>query len=232
MSVGKEPSKLRAKIKKAIGLSSITIMLLNQLALFSHANAINKIELFNYVDDKDISTLKKLANDNSSNYLISNILNKGYKLNAYEVVILSSIVDSELKANNISDKERNSLLEIQNRLKDVYREVFQANPDKLKAVGENAPVADAKQNFDNQFGNLDNFPNDNSQEPKNTSLPSNERKVEYQKQIDSAATPEELVEAMSVINIRREPSTSTSYTEDDDINPYSDFFKWWCWRFI
>ena len=107
---------MRKNLKKAVCLSSSALILANQFAAIGMA-ASPAHDLFQPAADTDIQTIKNLADGKAKNFLASNLLQKGYKLNAYEAVVLSIIVEKELKKDNLSQNDRADLLEIQGRLK-------------------------------------------------------------------------------------------------------------------
>lgn len=222
---------MRKNLKKAVCLSSSALILANQFAAIGMA-ASPAHDLFQPAADTDIQTIKNLADGKAKNFLASNLLQKGYKLNAYEAVVLSIIVEKELKKDNLSQNDRADLLEIQGRLKEIYHDLTGKFPDPARHTSDKNPIKDASNNFENQFGNMAGFPGYSSdteggKEPASPRQADQEAKenaiASYRKDVAEAKSPEELATAMSVINIKAHPSTEDKEPANMDVSPVSDF---------
>ena len=225
---GEGDLQVREKLKKAICLSSSALFIANQCAAVCMAEG-KAAELFAPVNSAGIETMARIADGKTKNFLVSNILSKGYKLNAYEVVVLSIIIDRELKKGVMNESDRAELLQLQNELKDVYKSITGKSPEipsspkkDLQQQGQPPDIGKLASMFSNQ--SEDKPEQENGQ--KTADDPAKKEAVSsYKQDVQDAKTPEELATAMSVINIKAHPSTDEEKATEEDVSPLSDFMN-------
>lgn len=228
---------MKEKLKKILCLSSSALLLSNQFFAVGYAASKDEVDLFQPVDRADLQTLEKYADSTAKDFLSSNLLHKGYSLNAYEAVVLSVLIEKQLSSNkNMPASDKQALLEIQNKLKPVYRKIMKKNPKAVSGSSKKASsspsylpfgdISDAgTDDADDAAGKTDNAASAQAPAPQEPTVRDKDIK-QYQSDIADAKTPEELATAMSVINIKAHPSAEDGDDQqDDDVSPLSDFMS-------
>lgn len=209
---------MHENLKKVFCLSSSAILLANQMAVVGQAAPYENNDLFQIANESDIETLANLADGSGKNFLASNLLHKRYKLNVYELCVLSILVDKQLEEEKLSANDKKELLALRQNLRQIYHSLTGKYPDTKNLSGTDS---EKKNNIPSSF----NFPKEESTSSVSPKREGKDNAVQsYKDDIKKASSPQELATAMSVINIKATPSKEEE--EDsvaDDISPASDF---------
>ena len=210
------------KIKKALCLNFSALILSNTFAPFAYAEN----NFFQQANEDDVKILKKYFTTGQSNdFLPMNLLTKDFSLNKYEILLMSELIkqDIEKRVRNVNEKNEalKDLIDLQNKYKDEYKELFNRIPDEI--IEESNNIVDA-----NKFANVPN--QDNIQDyinmlNQNVSPSYGDNFIDETKQnIENSSSPEELVDNMSLINIRRKPSKEQGVSiQVNTKNPRTEF---------
>ena len=210
-------------IKKILCLSSSAFILSNSFAPFVYAES----NLFQQANDEDIKILKNYFTTGQSNvFLPMNLLEKDFSLNKYEVLLMSELIKQDIEKRVKNENEKNEalrdLVDLQNKYKEEYKELFNHIPSNIIEESNNIVDSDKFVNFPSQDASIQDYINMINQ---NTSPPSGDDFIDKtKKNIENSNSPEELADNMSLINIRKNPSSDANISiKVNSKNPRTEF---------
>lgn len=238
--------------RKLLCLCSTAFLMSNQI-IPAIASAEDKpLGLLKDADPADVQLLKKYYTDEKASTPIPmEVFSRDIRLNEYEVLLLSELIrldiEQGIRAKRLATDDINALVELQNKYAEAYPKIFQRVPPKIQEIvdkaksnpsgsalptkeGEGASgfntssfnrtdIPEPSQQYPEGF--IDNISNQAGDVSNNTTA-----EKEFRDNLDNAQTPDELADAMSLINIRKSPQTVHPYQKDLNdtaISPLSEF---------
>ena len=213
------------------------------------------LDLLKDADPADVQLLKKYYTDEKATVPIPmEVFSRDIRLSEYEVLLLSELIrldiEQGIRSKRLTQNDIKALVDLQNKYAEYYPKIFQKVPPKVQSMVDeekgnqtestekNSPSNKIKKSsFDVNDLERGSFQGPNgsgySEPPRNTTdnldvqeEPYESSKKDFQQEIQNASTPEDLVDAMSLINIRKTPTTNTSHispVNNTAITPLSEF---------
>ena len=229
------------KLKQRIlCLCSTAFFMSNQLVPTVTSAEDKSLDLLKDADPADVQLLKKYYTDEKATVPIPmEVFSRDIRLSEYEVLLLSELIrldiEQGIRSKRLTQNDIKALVDLQNKYAESYPKIFQKVPPKVQSMVDeekgkqtestekNSPSNKIKKSsFDTNDLERGAFqvPNGSgySEPPRNTTdnldvqeEPYESSKKDFQQEIQDASTPEDLVDAMSLINIRKTPATTTSH---------------------